>query len=74
MNKQERDLEKCEQDLFSTVSTAILFLNHNGVAMGRVREMIDAAIDRAFEYYTDADVLNRYKEDLKKVGGDENNV
>ena len=74
MNKQERDLQKCEHDLIDQTVTSILFLNHNGIAMERVREMIDSVVDRAFEFYAAEDVLEGFKKEMKKIEGDEDDV
>ena len=74
MNKQERDLQKCEHDLIDQIVTSILFLNHNGIAMERVREMIDSVVDRAFEFYAAEDVLEGFKKEMKKIEGDEDDV
>jgi len=51
MNEQEKDLEKCEQDLFETLMTLILYLNSNGMNLDGIKEMIDMKIKNAFEMY-----------------------
>ena len=51
MNKQEKDLEKAEQELFETIFTMILYLNKNGIRLDAVREMIQIKVEDAFAQY-----------------------
>ena len=51
MNKQEKDLEKAEQELFETIFTMILYLNKNGIRLDAVREMIQEKVEDAFDQY-----------------------
>ena len=51
MNKQEKDLEKAEQELFETIFTMILYLNKNGIRLDAIREMIQIKVEDAFAQY-----------------------
>ena len=66
MNEQEKDLEKCEQELFEELLTVILFLNNNGIPLDSVREMILMKVDRAFIAYEENKVRDRFRKDFKK--------
>ena len=71
MNKQEKDLEEAEQELFETIISMILYLNKNGIRLDAVREMIQLKVEDAFAQYPtlaeDCQWKNRtdqYDEDL----------
>ena len=66
MNEQEKDLEKCEQELFEELLTVILFLNNNGIPLDSVREMILMKVDRAFIAYEENKVRDRFRKDFEK--------
>ena len=51
MNKQEKDLEEAEQELFETIISMILYLNKNGIRLDAVREMIQLKVEDAFAQY-----------------------
>ncbi len=61
VERLKKDLEQCEGDLIDTIGTSILFLNCNGVPLDTVREMVQQKVDRAFEFYEDENVLERFK-------------
>ena len=62
MNEQEKDLEKCEQELFEELLSVILFLNKNGMALNMVYEMILKKVDRAFIAYEENKIRDRFRE------------
>ena len=64
MNEQEKDLEKCEQELFEELLTVILFLNNNGIPLDSVREMILMKVDRAFIAYEENKVRDRFRKEF----------
>ena len=51
MNKQEKDLEKAEQDFYHMLLSLILYLNSNGMNLDGIKEMFDMTIRNAFEEY-----------------------
>ena len=66
MNEQEKDLEKCEQELFEELLSVILFLNNNGIPLDSVKEMILMKVDRAFIAYEENKIRDRFREDFEK--------
>jgi len=66
MNKQEKDLEKCHNELFEELLTAILFLNHNGVPIDNIRKMILIIVDRVFITYEEQKIRERFKDIIRK--------
>jgi len=66
MNEQEKDLEKCEQELFEELLSVILFLNNNGIPLDNVKEMILMKVDRAFIAYEENKIRDRFSEDFEK--------
>ena len=66
MNEQEKDLEKCEQELFEELLSVILFLNNNGIPLDSVKEMILMKVDRAFIAYEENKVRDRFRKDFEK--------
>ena len=61
MKYEEEELEKCEKHLFEELLAVILFLNKNGIAIERVKEMINIKVDRAFIEYEE--LKERFKRD-----------
>ena len=61
MKYEEEELEKCEKHLLEELLTVILFLNKNGIAIERVKEMINIKVDRAFIEYEE--LKERFKRD-----------
>ena len=66
MNEQEKDLEKCEQELFEELLSVILFLNNNGMRLDIVKSLIYIKVDEAFSAYEELDLRKRFKEDFEK--------
>ena len=66
MNKEEIELGKCEEDLLNNLVVSILFMNSNGIAIPRVREMVIDALDRAIEFYIREDVLEGMRKKQKE--------
>ena len=66
MNEQEKDLEKCEQELFEELLSVILFLNNNGIPLDSIKEMILMKVDRAFIAYEENKIRDRFREDFEK--------
>ena len=66
MNEQEKDLEKCEQELFEELLSVILFLNNNGIPLDSVKEMILMKVDIAFITYEENKIRDRFREDFEK--------
>ena len=65
MNDEEiqKDLGICEQELFLTLVTTILYLNSNlGIPMNTVRSLITKKVNTAFTTYKE----NNIKEDFEK--------
>ena len=65
MNEQEKDLEKCEQDLFETLMSLILYLNSNGMNLDGIKEMIDMKIKNAFEMYEAFQIKEKFDKEHK---------
>ena len=66
MNEQEKDLEKCEQELFEELFSVISFLNNNGIPLDSVRKMILMKVDKAFIAYEKNKVRDRFRKDFEK--------
>ena len=66
MTKQEKDLEKCHNELFEDLLTATLFLNHNGVPIDTIRKMFSIIIDRVIITYEEQKIRERFREDFEK--------
>ena len=65
MNDKEiqKDLETCEEELFSTLVTTILYLNSNfGMPMNKIRSLIAKKVNTAFTAYKE----NNIKKDFEK--------
>ena len=65
MNDKEiqKELGTCEEELFLTLVTTILYLNSNlGIPMNRIRSLIAKKVNTAFTAYKE----NNIKEDFEK--------
>ena len=51
MPKFAPDLEKVEQEIFDLIFATTIYLNHLGVPLKSIKQMINAKIDDAFDKY-----------------------
>jgi len=66
MNKELKDVQQAEQELFEELLSVILFLNNNGMRLDIVRSLIYIKVDEAFSAYEELDLRKRFKEDFEK--------
>jgi len=66
MNKELKDVQQAEQELFEELLSAILFLNNNGMRLDIVKSLIYIKVDEAFSAYEELDLRKRFKEDFEK--------
>tara|TARA_R100000963_G_C4532140_1_gene33011 strand:- start:266 stop:484 length:219 start_codon:yes stop_codon:yes gene_type:complete len=66
MNKELKDVQQAEQELFEELLSVILFLNNNGMRLDIVKSLIYIKVDEAFSAYEELDLRKRFKEDFEK--------
>ena len=66
MNKELKDVQQAEQELFKELLSVILFLNNNGMRLDIVKSLIYIKVDEAFSAYEELDLRKRFKEDFEK--------
>ena len=66
MNKELKDVQQAEQELFEELLSVILFLNNNGMRLDIVKSLIYIKVDEAFNAYEELDLKKRFKEDFEK--------
>ena len=64
--KQEKDLEKCHDELYELILSFILFLNSNGTPITTIKKVISVITDSAFNSYEKHDLRKRFREDFEK--------
>jgi hypothetical protein len=66
MNKELKDVQQAEQELFEELLSVILFLNNNGMRLDIIKSLIYIKVDEAFSAYEELDLRKRFKEDFEK--------
>ena len=66
MNEQEKDLEKCHNELYELILSFILFLNSNGTHITTIKEVITIITDSAFDTYEKHNLRKGFKEDFER--------
>ena len=66
MNKELKDVQQAEQELFEELLSVILFLNNNGMRLEIVKSLIYIKVDEAFSAYEELDLRKRFNEDFEK--------
>ena len=66
MNKELKDVQQAEQELFKELLSVILFLNNNGMRLDIVKSLIYIKVDEAFSAYEELDLRKRFNEDFEK--------
>ena len=66
MNKELKDVQQAEQELFEELLSVILFLNNHGMRLDIVKSLIYIKVDEAFSAYEELDLRKRFKEDFEK--------
>ena len=66
MNKELKDVQQAEQELFEELLSVILFLNNNGMRLDIVKSLIYIKVDEAFSAYEELDLRKRFNEDFEK--------
>ena len=61
MNKELKDVQQAEQELFEELLSVILFLNNNGMRLDIVKSLIYIKVDEAFSAYKELDLRKRSK-------------